>query len=111
MAAFKKPSVLNIFDILLNLAGLAVSIIYYYNHRGSPTAFLGLGLMAAFLILSFIFKIIGYLLRLGLILLLLTIGYFIFIKHEKPKALNNHLKLTSTRVFLNETNSFLKYLA
>jgi hypothetical protein len=103
-ASYEKLPILRIFDILLNLAGLTASIVYYYNHQGSPIAFLGLGLMAGFLILSFIFKIIGYLFRFGLILVLLALGYFIFIKHEKPKDLHKHMSLATTRVFLNDKN-------
>lgn len=108
MPTFQKPSILNTFGILLNFAGLSASLVYYFNHRDSPMAFLGLGLMAGFLILSFIFKLIGYLFHLGLVLFLLAAGYFIFFKHEKPKDLREHHNLTLTHVFFNKKYSFLK---
>ena len=96
----KKFSLFHIIDTLLWLASLVGSISYYYTHKGSPTAFLGIGLMAGFFILSIIFKIIRFFLRFFLILFLMVLAYFIFIRHEEPKSLHVNSSMSRKLIVL-----------
>lgn len=77
----EKKSFMRTVDVLLWLMGLIVAAGYYFQHRGTPQAYWGFFGLTAMFIVSFVFQVIKFFVRISIFLFLLTALYFLFIRH------------------------------